>query len=51
MAVGEGEVGEGGAGRGQSEEADVTQFLAVGEVQFPQSGTEGALSYVTHTEV
>ena len=51
MAVGEGEVGEGGAGGRQAEKADVTQFLAVCEVQFPQSGTEGALCYVTHTEV
>lgn len=44
-------MGEGGTGRCETEERYVTQFLAVGEVQFSQVGAEGTLSYVPHTKV
>ena len=36
LTVAEVEVGDGGAGRGEAEEGDVTQLEAVGEVQFTE---------------
>ena len=51
FAVAEGEVGEGGAAGREAEEGDVTELLAVGEVELSEDRAGGSLHDVSHTEI